>query len=174
MNDFFMFACMKSYIILLLTSLLFVANCFGKDFRYLLTEDGLPDGEINSIVQDSTGNMWFATWSGLVKYDGYYFEVFRPELGNPLSLPEKKIKLLFVDSQDNLWVGTSMNLCRYNKRNKTFYTFQFEGISGKGINIIGFSELNENLVVHTVDGIFLIPFSEAENPDYIVDRKSVV
>ena len=164
---------MKSYIISLLTILLFAGNCYGKDFRYLLTEDGLPDGEINSIVQDSAGNMWFATWSGLVKYDGYYFEIFRPELGNPMSLPEKKIKLLFVDSQDNLWVGTSMNLCRFDKKNKIFYTFHFKGIQNKGINIIGLTELNENLVVHAVDGIFLIPFSEVDNTDYIVPRQEI-
>ncbi|WP_372949062.1 two-component regulator propeller domain-containing protein [Mariniphaga sp.] len=158
----------------MLTILLFAADSFSSDFRYIRTEDGLTDGEINSIVQDSTGNMWFATWSGLVKYDGYYYELFRPEIGNPHSLPEKKIKLLFVDSQDNLWIGTSMNLCRYNKYDKSFYTYDFEGIPHKGVNIIGLSELSGNLVVHAVDGIYLLPFSEAGNPHFIIPRFQIL
>ncbi|MFW6370483.1 MAG: ligand-binding sensor domain-containing protein, partial [Bacteroidota bacterium] len=104
---------MKRCIITGLLFLLFVTVLTAGEFRYLRTQDGLPDGEINSIVQDSTGNMWFATWTGLVKYDGYEYELFRPELGKPMSLPEKKIKQLFIDSEDNLWIATSMNLCRY-------------------------------------------------------------
>lgn len=85
-----MFVCMKIDIVSLLIILLMAGRVAGSDFRYLQTENGLPDGEINSIVQDSLGNMWLATWTGLIKYDGYYFDVFRPKLGDPASLPEKK------------------------------------------------------------------------------------
>lgn len=120
-----MFVRMKSDIIFLLFFLLMTGEVAGSDFRYLQTENGLPDGEINSIVQDSTGNMWFATWTGLIKYDGYYFDVFRPKLGDPASLPEKKVKKLFVDSKDNLWVATSANLCRLNKQDNSFTTFKY-------------------------------------------------
>lgn len=134
----------------------------GRDFRYLQTENGLPDGEINSIVQDSTGNMWFATWTGLIKYDGYYFNFFRPELGNPSSLPEKKIKILFVDSKDNLWVVTSSGLCRLNKLDETFTSFQFEGSSGVGVNILHLSEIDDHLLVHTVEGFFYLSLSDTE------------
>ncbi len=153
--------------------LLFAGVTTAGDFRYLLTEYGLPDGEINSIVQDSEGNMWFATWSGLVKYDGYQFELYRPELGNPQSLPEKKIKQLFVDSSDNLWIATSMNLCKYNKSSNTFHTYRFNDLNSRGINISYLNEIQKHLVVHAVEGIFLIPLSEADNMQYVLSRHEV-
>jgi signal transduction histidine kinase/ligand-binding sensor domain-containing protein/DNA-binding response OmpR family regulator len=169
-----MFAGMKSCIILWLAILLFASNSLGKDFRYLRTEDGLPDGEINSIVQDSSGNMWFATWSGLVKYDGYYFEVFRPVLGDTTSLPEKKIKKLFVDSNTNLWIATSMGLCRYNQNLKTFQSYRFEGISSGGINILYLSELEKHLVVHAVEGLYILPLSKAYEAGKMISRNQVL
>ena len=70
---FFMFVCMKSYIFSWLIILLVISESSGRDFRYLRTEDGLTDGEINSIVQDGAGNMWFATWSGLINLDWFSF-----------------------------------------------------------------------------------------------------
>jgi ligand-binding sensor domain-containing protein len=164
---------MKSYIIAGLISFLLVGVVTANDFRYLLTADGLPDGEINSIVQDSSGNIWLATWSGLVKYDGYQFQLFRPELGIPNSLPEKKIKKLFIDSNNNLWIVTSMNLCRYNKINNTYHTYSFQDIGNRGININNLSEVDKHLIVHAVEGIFLIPLVEIENPQYVLKRQTV-
>jgi ligand-binding sensor domain-containing protein len=127
-----MFVCMKSCILTGLIFFLFTGISFGNEFRYLRTEDGLPDGEINSIVQDGAGNMWFATWSGLIRYDGYQFKVFRPDVGNPQGLPEKKIKMLFVDSHDNLWIATSMNLSRYIRETNSFITYRFNDTGSRG------------------------------------------
>jgi signal transduction histidine kinase/ligand-binding sensor domain-containing protein/DNA-binding response OmpR family regulator len=169
----FYVCCMNRCIYIGIFYFLFAGGTSAGDFRYLLTEDGLPDGEINSIVQDSAGNMWFATWSGLVKYDGYKFELFRPELGNPMSLPEKKIKQLFVDSSDNLWIATSMNLCRYNKSNNTFHTYHFNDLSSRGINISYLNEVEKHLIIHAVEGIFLMPLSQASNPQYGLSRLQV-
>lgn len=145
----------------------------GRDFRFLQTENGLPDGEINSIVQDSTGNMWFATWTGLIKYDGYYFEVFRPELGDSTSLPEKKIKQLFVDSRDNLWVVTSSGLCRLNKQNNTFITCQFEDVAEKATNIVQLFEMDEHLLVQAVEGFFVLPLQNLEEENSTLKRCTI-
>jgi signal transduction histidine kinase/ligand-binding sensor domain-containing protein/DNA-binding response OmpR family regulator len=165
---------MKSCIIAGLILLIGGVNSFGSDFRYLRTEDGLTDGEINSIVQDGSGNMWFATWSGLVKYDGYHFEVFRPELGNVQSLPEKKIKMLFVDSHDNLWIASSMNLSRYNKITNSFQTYKFHEAGSRGVNIFNLVEFNNELVVHAVEGIYFISLSETIHPGYVLNQKQLL
>ena len=40
-------------------------------FKHLSIQDGLSQNNVQSILQDSEGYMWFATESGLNRYDGY-------------------------------------------------------------------------------------------------------
>ncbi len=40
-------------------------------FSHLKTEDGLSEGRVWDMTQDSNGFMWFATFEGLNRYDGY-------------------------------------------------------------------------------------------------------
>lgn len=158
-----MFVCMKSYIFSWLIILLVISESSGRDFRYLRTEDGLTDGEINSIVQDGAGNMWFATWSGLIKHDGYSFKVHQPVLGDSTSLPEKKIKFLFTDSADNLWIVSSLNLSRYNPETEIFQTYRFENYAPGTVNVLFLAEISNHLIAYAVEGLFVLPLSEADH-----------
>ena len=45
-------------------------------------EDGLPHGHVTQLLQDELGFMWFATWNGLCRYDGYEFCTFKPATGD--------------------------------------------------------------------------------------------
>ena len=141
-----------------------IAN--NTNFRYLQPKDGLIDGEVNSIVQDKEGLMWFATWSGLIRYDGYNYTYFKPELGNPSSLPDKKVKKLFVDSENNLWVVTSRGLCLFLENTHTFRQYHFENASPTGIIISNLMEVNGNLIIHTHDNFYIIPLSEKDKAGY--------
>jgi signal transduction histidine kinase/ligand-binding sensor domain-containing protein/DNA-binding response OmpR family regulator len=154
---------MKSCIALWLISLLFAANAYGKDFRYLRTENGLPDGEINSIVQDSTGNMWFATWTGLIRHNGQSFKVYQPVLGDSSGLPEKKIKFLFTDSRDNLWIVSSLNVSRFIPETESFQTYRFENYPPGCVNVLFLSEISNHLILYAVEGLFYLPLNEAEH-----------
>lgn len=155
---------------------LFVVSLFsiskGNDFRYLRTSEGLYDGEINSIAQDSTGNMWFATWSGLIRYDGYNFKIFRPELGDSTSIPDKKIKKLLVDSRDNLWIASSRHLSVFDKRKKTFRSINFEGMDND-LNILQINELDETLIIQTTNDFYSLPIKNLQNSDYQIKNIKV-
>ena len=74
-------------------------------FRRYGVADGLPSGTIYAVTQDRHGLMWFATTSGLVRYDGVGFKVFRHEENDPFSIPAGPIYTLFVDRDNRIWVG---------------------------------------------------------------------
>jgi ligand-binding sensor domain-containing protein len=56
---------------------------------------------VNTIEEDSNGNIWLGTNNGLLKYDG---DALYPMTYN---LPSSEVSVLFLDSQNRLWVGTS-------------------------------------------------------------------
>lgn len=65
--------------------------------------DGLADNLVGAILEDSKGNLWFATVAGGVsKYDGQHFQNFTIADG----LPNNHVISAFEDSKDNLWFGT--------------------------------------------------------------------
>lgn len=46
----------------------------------LSMDEGLPHSDVNAITQDRDGYLWFATFSGLSKYDGYRLQTFGPTI----------------------------------------------------------------------------------------------
>ena len=90
-------------------------NAHGKTisfFSNLSMRDGLPSNIIASIAQDQHDFIWVATGSGLARYDGYKFRVFKKtELSN--SLPSNELSTLLADG-DHIWVGTWSGLCKIN------------------------------------------------------------
>ncbi len=45
-------------------------------FDQLTIEHGLPNNQVNAILQDSQGFLWFGTYDGLARYDGAGFKVY--------------------------------------------------------------------------------------------------
>jgi diguanylate cyclase (GGDEF)-like protein len=43
------------------------------------TRNGLPHNQVNAITQTPEGYLWFATWEGLVRYNGQDFHIFSPK-----------------------------------------------------------------------------------------------
>ncbi len=66
------------------------------------TADGLPSNVVKDIAQDHHGFMWFATQSGLSRFDGYNLESIQLDEATELS----DVTSLLVASDDTLWIGT--------------------------------------------------------------------
>ncbi len=85
-------------------------------FDNLTINDGLTSSDISAICQDYEGYIWLGTYSdGLIRYDGYNFEVFRHHPGDSASLSSNNISSLLRDSCGRLWIGTlggGLNLFR--------------------------------------------------------------
>ena len=69
--------------------------------------EGLSDGCVKSITQDSHGYIWIATDYGLNRYEGDRFRHF--EKGNS-GLPANELNFIAPDSSDPdiLWIATQM------------------------------------------------------------------
>ena len=86
-------------------------------------KDGLPQNNLNRVIQTRDGFIWAATFAGLVRYDGSRFEVF-DTVSTP-GLKTSRIVDLFEDREGNLWAGTEgQGLTLY--RNGVFRTLTAE------------------------------------------------
>lgn len=111
--------------------IIFYSSAFSQEtnvrFKHIDIEQGLSQNMIKDILQDSKGFMWFATWDGLNRYDGYEFKVFKHVDGDTTSLPMNKIYCLFEDHRGRLWVGTSgSGLCLFDSERESFTTFMHD------------------------------------------------
>ena len=79
------------------------AQLFGS-FTHYSTEDGLSQNTVMSILQDRRGNMWFTTWDGLNKFDGYTFKVYKAKPDNQVELVNNRVDFLYEDSLGCLWL----------------------------------------------------------------------
>lgn len=90
------------------------------NFRQISTQNGLSSNEINAIVEDKTGLMWFATPDGLNKYDGTNVTIYLHKDGDASSLPGNEVYALYRDKKNVLWIGTSNGLCYYDDQKDAF------------------------------------------------------
>ena len=98
---------MIKYLIYFITSLLALSVYAQKSkhisFTHLGVNEGLSQNTIFGITQDKQGNLWFATYDGLNKYDGYDFTVYQHDEQDPHSIGNDIIRTCITDSQDLIW-----------------------------------------------------------------------
>jgi ligand-binding sensor domain-containing protein len=74
-----------------------------------------------NILQDHKGNMWFATWDGINKFNGYSFKTYKARQGNLISLTNNRVDRMYEDRYGYLWVLTYDNRAhRFDPRTETF------------------------------------------------------
>ena len=67
----------KHCLIIILLCFSCLMNASGFMFKHLEVKEGLSNNQILDIFKDSEGFMWFATASGLNRYDGDRMTLFR-------------------------------------------------------------------------------------------------
>ncbi len=78
-------------------------------FVHYGTENGLPQHTITDIHQDQKGFMWFSTWDGLSKFDGYTFTTYHLPSVNTIESRTSRIDRIFEDKYNNIWTLTYDN-----------------------------------------------------------------
>ncbi|MGQ7944639.1 hybrid sensor histidine kinase/response regulator transcription factor [Flavobacterium sp. WC2509] len=97
----------------------------------------LPGFQINAIEKDAQNNVWFATETGVVKYNPIsgkietYKSLSKRENGIP---NEDNVSDIMIDKKGKIWASTRFGLCLYNPKSNTFSTIKnFKEISGTWI-----------------------------------------
>ncbi|MCB0588537.1 MAG: hypothetical protein KDD06_24810 [Phaeodactylibacter sp.] len=84
-----------------------------------------PSSITRNIMQDVKGNLWFATWEGIIRYDGNTFTNFTNKEG----LRRFHAFAALEDSKGNLWFGTvGAGVYRYDGKSFTNFTTK-EGLT---------------------------------------------
>lgn len=129
-------------------------------FKNYSLEEGLPQSEVLSLIQDRKGNLWLGTnGGGISRFNGTKFFTYNRKHG----LADNNIRILYQDTNENLWIGTSIgisffdgiNFLNYTKNDSLpiamYYQIQ-EGGDGK-IWALGIKD-NQRILVYHENGRF--------------------
>lgn len=135
------------------------------NFSYISINEGLSQSTVFSIDQDKQGNMWFATYDGVNKYDGYSFTVYQHNEDDPNSIANDISRIVKTDSQGRVWIGTRDGLSCYNEEKDKFYNFIYEK-KGKRLQVNGIAEISpEQLLVSTQEGLTMFDIKASKFVD---------
>ena len=88
--------------------------------------NGVSSSHITQLLQDELGFMWFATWNGLCRYDGYEFQTFKPAVGDGCHMSTDRIRDIGLLPDGQILCQTDEGYYLFNLHN-----YQFRDLSDK-------------------------------------------
>ncbi|MDK2562585.1 two-component regulator propeller domain-containing protein [Romboutsia sedimentorum] len=148
-------------IISVLTVILISKNniVYGNEkinFDKISIKDGLSQGTVTCMMQDSENIVWIGTTDGLNKYNGYGMEIYKHEEENTNTIVSNYITDIEKDSYGNIWLSTDGGVSKINAKDYTIKNYT---------NVVDTSHMNKSsttdilitkdkkIVVSTTQGI---------------------
>jgi ligand-binding sensor domain-containing protein len=108
-------------------------NVLMADPTFVMSKDTIatygPQSITRSVLLDSKDKLWFASWQGIIRYDGTSFTNFTLQEG----LRHFHVFSILEDKNGNLWFGTiGGGLYRYDGKSFTLFTTA-EGLAGNAV-----------------------------------------
>src|SRR6266487_76642 len=119
----------------------FFVVCVGFAQRFSLRNytavDGLPQSQVNAMVEDQNGYLWIGTYGGgLARFDGREFKVYTTLDG----LFSNVVTSLQFDSHQNLWIVHPHGLTKFDG-----WTFKKIPTPGSQKNILKLFNLKDTI-----------------------------
>jgi signal transduction histidine kinase/ligand-binding sensor domain-containing protein/CheY-like chemotaxis protein/AraC-like DNA-binding protein len=169
---------MKQKIIFLSFLLLFLIKAgkaeFDCFFEHFSTESGLSHGSVSTMLKDKQGFMWFATWDGINRFDGYTFKTYKPsEADNPNS-SSNRVESMMEDFWGNIWIMTyDSKVFRLNRLTEKFDPIGVEALRNDQIDITSMvSTSTGDVWLSTSSSGALRVFSDADNHQFEIEHYS--
>jgi diguanylate cyclase (GGDEF)-like protein/PAS domain S-box-containing protein len=148
----------RSFLLSVLLGLFLVSysQAANNVFVKYAKSEGLVQNTVTNSLEDTNGFMWFSTFEGLSRFDGYEFKNYKYSSKDPHSLPNNFTKKLLLDSQANLWVATQNGLAKYNPLKDNFTNYNKDNSQLKSNEIFTLA-LNQDgkLLVSTTKNLYL-------------------
>lgn len=126
-------------LLLLLTGLCLQSFSQEREYQFATIDiqQGLSNNQVNCVFKDSKGFMWFGTMSGLNRYDGYGFKVFRHDDTDTASILDDNIVKVFEGPSNKLWIKSASDFNIYDQATEKItrhpaYYFQSLGLPSDG------------------------------------------
>lgn len=74
--------------------------------EHFTVNNGLAQGVVTTILQDKKGFIWFSTWNGLDKFDGYTFKNYKAFPGDGCMLSNNRITFIAESRTGDIWCQT--------------------------------------------------------------------
>ncbi|PXY39317.1 hypothetical protein DMB65_18350 [Flavobacterium cheongpyeongense] len=91
---------------------------------YIGIKNGLANNAVTSVYKDKRGLMWFGTYDGISRYDGYNFLNFRNEPFDFKSLVNNRINSI-CGTKNEIWIGTKGGISIYDYLTNQFSTRKY-------------------------------------------------
>ena len=142
--------------VLLLPTILY-SQSDDLQFGHISTTDGLSNNSVICILQDRQGFMWFGTYDGLNRWDGYAFKIFTNDINDSNSISNNSISSIQEDALGRIWIGTDNGLNVYDPLTEKFTRYtQVEkdtnSLSNNFVNTI-FQDHTGNIWIGTEYGL---------------------
>lgn len=83
-------------------------------------EDGVPSSHVAQLLQDEDGLMWFATWNGLCRFDGYDFKTFKPQVGDGCQMVTDRIRNITLLPTGNILCQVDLDHFMFDRQTYRF------------------------------------------------------
>jgi len=153
---------MKYFITFVSTLFLIVGLVFCTDLTSIsfYTEPALfPFNAVVGIAEDSHDCLYFATHSGLIKYNGVTSEKYEHLPFDNTTIRSSQIQTIYMDTDDVLWLGTYSGLERFDIKSGMISHFP---ITDDVITAI-FRDSKRHLWVGTINGLYFCRDGSCKN-----------
>ena len=144
-----------------ISRLLFAFDSQNILFHKFPLKENLPGSSVKRVFQDYKGYIWFATESGICRYDGYNLMVIKSDIENPNRLTSGDILCIEQDKKNQIWFGTDRGVNILNEKNQIVPLITDNSIQNLRINSI-VCDSRGFVWIGSENGLFL--YKDAKTP----------
>ena len=144
----------KHYLIIVLfTCVILGVTAQNQELNYhqkLTITEGLAHNGVTSMLEDSKGFLWFGTYEGINKYDGYELKTIKNTVDNNI-LTSNRVRVLNQDAQNNIWIGTDQGVTIYEYALDRFTKLTSDKLKNTGFH----SSIIRDIIVNKESGFIV-------------------